>query len=582
MPTPSFVTNENVLFNGTTTPAVVLRDNAGTKHLIKWSSLTPADATLLEEFVNARGGVTPLVADTNGKMTASFSGSVVGTASTGLSTVAVASAGYVTIDLGGSAVAGSASGLPSITGTNGYQIVNYQPGVTAGTSTGLTAPTAGSQVVAFGAAKTGVSPSGLANDATVYTASITVDGSVKSVTVAGSAAQTFTDVIAAVNSALGSSATAAIVGGNIKITSATTGLTSTVRTTTGNLFSSLLNFNVIRAAVDGTGSVANLTGSVVIDGATFALSVAPGSIATFGALVAAINTAIGAAGTASIVGGDVRITSAGTGTTSTVVITPGTLFPTLSGYVSVLPPAAGGGDAKRYGCTITVDGTKIKTVAFTGEQGNTFQHVLDEMNADLGADASASIVAGNIVITSTTTGATSSVTLYDNAFLASNLSGFVKTTSTAGTSPVVYTFGVNIDGAAYAAEIVGSQAATFNSVLARINTVLGSAGTAAIVGGNIVVTSATTGTTSTVTDPSGTLLRSLPGFTGRHTSVSGASDMLDALHSAKSPSGTPLSSSFVVMQVGPKPAVPLHVKHTLDYVYHDGTEWKYLDNDTSV
>lgn len=83
---------------------------------------------------------------------------------------------------------------------------------------------------------------GLANDATVYSADVTVDGVVVPVAVTGSTAQTFTTLISQINTDLGVAATAALSGNRIVITSATTGAASTVEvadTTSTGLFSSV-------------------------------------------------------------------------------------------------------------------------------------------------------------------------------------------------------------------------------------------------------------------------------------------------------------------------------------------------------
>ena len=75
-----------------------------------------------------------------------------------------------------------------------------------------------------------LTPTGLANDGTSYTATITVDGTPISITVTGSAAQTFANLITVLNngSNLNGAATAALVGDSIVITSATTGANSAV------------------------------------------------------------------------------------------------------------------------------------------------------------------------------------------------------------------------------------------------------------------------------------------------------------------------------------------------------------------
>lgn len=579
---PSYVTNENVHFNGTTTPSVVVRDDGTVKHLITWDNLSAGERGLLDAVIQDHGGVTPIATPVSGYAVLNFGGGVVGTASTGLSTTTTATAGKATIDLNGTAVAGNPSGLSTASGTSGYQIVNYQPGVTASTATGIPAPTAGYQVINFSATKVGTSRTGIPNDSTVRTATITVDGVAKTVTVAGSAVQTFSALITAINSALGASGSAAVVNGDIKITSATTGTSSTVVANTGTLFTVMDDFNVISASVKGKGSTVALTATITVDGVAKAVSVAPGSAATFGAVVAAINGALGASGTAAIVGGDIRVTSSSFGVASKVSIDPGTLFPILTGFSGVLPAEPGGGAARPYGFTVFVDGTKIKTVSFTGKQGNKFSDVITEINADLGADATAAIEGGNIVITSATTGARSSVSIYDNGFLASSLLGFVRVVSVVGVAPVVYTLDLLVDGTVKHLTVTGSDAATYASVVASINTQLGAAGSASIVTGDIKVASASTGVASTVSVTGGSLLTSLPLYRKQVRKVSGAADMLDVLSVVKSPAGVPLLQVFNIRVVGEKPPVPTNVKHTLAYTYYDGTAWKYLDDDTAV
>lgn len=114
------------------------------------------------------------------------------------------------------------------------------------------ATTAGHQTVNVGGAKVGTDPTGLANDATAYTASISVDGTPHAISVVGSAAQTYTTLLAEINTDLGAAATATLSGGNILVTSATTGLLSSVAITDTTLFSTLTGYVAILAAVAGT------------------------------------------------------------------------------------------------------------------------------------------------------------------------------------------------------------------------------------------------------------------------------------------------------------------------------------------
>lgn len=103
---------------------------------------------------------------------------------------------------------------------------------------------AGFATLSFGPLpKAGGTPTGLKNDTTTYTASVAVDGTPVAVSVAGNAAQTFTALVAELNTDLGANATAALVGGDIVITSATTGETSTVVVTDTDLFSSVKGTN---------------------------------------------------------------------------------------------------------------------------------------------------------------------------------------------------------------------------------------------------------------------------------------------------------------------------------------------------
>lgn len=105
--------------------------------------------------------------------------------------------------------------------------------------------TAGKAVVDYGVLPAGgLTPTGLAS-ATTYTASIDVDapGSPVAVSILGSTAQTFATLIAELNTDLGGAAVASLVGGQIVITSATTGVASAVVVTDTDLFRSVKGAN---------------------------------------------------------------------------------------------------------------------------------------------------------------------------------------------------------------------------------------------------------------------------------------------------------------------------------------------------
>jgi len=120
---------------------------------------------------------------------------------------------------------------------------------------------AGSQVVDVGGEIEGGSATGLANDATTYGCVITIDGAANVVEVVGSAAQTYTNLLTEINADL-TGATAAISGGNVKVTSSSTGVSSSISIadTKGSsdeaLLASLTDFVEIETAVHGTGGAA--------------------------------------------------------------------------------------------------------------------------------------------------------------------------------------------------------------------------------------------------------------------------------------------------------------------------------------
>lgn len=130
-------------------------------------------------------------------------------------------------------------------------LVSYQEETTWGVNP---AGTAGFQEVSFGVTKVGGDPSGLANDETVYDAAIVVDGGGSQlINIVGEEAQTFTELLAEINQDL-VGAVITIVAGDLRVTSNTTGTSSSVAITDTDLFSTLTNFTQVESAVAGTGS----------------------------------------------------------------------------------------------------------------------------------------------------------------------------------------------------------------------------------------------------------------------------------------------------------------------------------------
>lgn len=231
---------------------------------------------------------------------------------------------------------------PSTPGVSGHQDVNFTAPHLIGDSTSLVNDgTAGYEPVNTGGGHVGGDPTGLANNATVYTATVAVDGGVPiSLNITGSAAQTYTTLLGLINTALGVSATAAIVSGNIRITSALLGPTSSILITDTSLFNSLSGWVSTGPAVAGSGTV--YTATVTINGTGHPVSILGSYAQTFTTLLSRLNTALGVFGSATLVAGNIRIFSATTGPTSTVVITAGTLFaPPLSNFSGLGASVAG-------------------------------------------------------------------------------------------------------------------------------------------------------------------------------------------------------------------------------------------------
>jgi hypothetical protein len=115
----------------------------------------------------------------------------------------------------------------------------------------------GAQEVNVGGTKTGASTTGLANDATNYTVTVTIDGVAKYVAVTGSTAQTYTNLLAQINTDLGAAGTAFLFGGNIRIRSATSGASSSVAISADTLFSVLTGYVSIGTAQTPVNNINN-------------------------------------------------------------------------------------------------------------------------------------------------------------------------------------------------------------------------------------------------------------------------------------------------------------------------------------
>lgn len=236
-----------------------------------------------------------------------------------------------------------------------------------------------------------------------------------------------------------------------------------------------------------------------------------------------------------------------TGLSPTSAATAGTSTATYSAPLTT-GSASGMTANRKYSAIVTVDGV-LKSVNFLGSDAATVADVLTQVNIDLGASAVATLTGGNIVVTSATTGTSSSVSIQDSGFLFSTLPGFKSFSAVDGKAATNYLATITVDGVDKAISIQGSAAQTITTLIAEINTDLADAATAALDAGSIVVTSATTGVASKVSMSDISLFRSVTGFAGLDVAVAGAVDMLDAFGTVRTPAGGSLSQYFKIQAV---------------------------------
>lgn len=334
---------------------------------------------------------------------------------------------------------------------------------------------AASQTVDVGNAAAGSpSPTGLGTGGSPALDSfgfrVQVDGgTTQEITITGAAGTTYDLLVPAINAVL-TDAVVDVVDGNLRFTSLTTGATSAIVVSDGivgsptisGLLASLTDFVEINAATvaggNSTGLVNDSTAyqfDVAVDGgASQVLTVQGQNAQTYTALVTALNAALTGATVAITTDGNIIVWSDTVGGASAVAI--GTGSPVTDNLVSSLrsvvvagspftlePPVVaaatvGGGNptgltaATNYTASFNVDGTP-RAVQVLGSAATTYADLLTAIDVDLGGVATSAIVAGNIVVTSATTGTASAVVITDSTLFA-GLDWFVAlATPVAGT-----------------------------------------------------------------------------------------------------------------------------------------------------
>jgi hypothetical protein len=518
MANPTWVTAVNTKFNGTLDNAVVLKDTGTVKSVVLWDNLSVADQAVLIDAVNANGGAAPLAAVTSGRQTLNFGGHALGANATGLDATASSTAGTATINLGGHAsVTTDPSGLGITGNTSGSQTVNFALGTTTTSPTGFAVPTHGTQDAHFSPAIVGSgSASGLAADIAatkgIATVAFIKSPAITPTTVAGIAGtfsftvnvrgggaivyttatilitDTMATIAAALTTAIGGVATVAATGNAFVVTDAgTAGIASTVVVTLPagfgtdlvhaiNIAQSSTNTNV---SVGGITGVSTYTTTVTVDG-THALAISVAGSTGVGDTVANLLTSINAkmAGLVATIG----------------VITPGTGYLGTGTYTNVALTGGTGTGAK---ATIVVAAGGVSTVTITdggvGYTGPTDS--LTTANTNLGGSGSgfavlvattstyavATLVSGDILFTSTSTGPASSVLLVTGTLLPSLTSFSVIQAAVQGVgSTAAVTATITVDGTPHAFSVSQSTMLTMSSLVTALQTAIGATSVAVV------------------------------------------------------------------------------------------------------
>ncbi len=601
MANPVYVTAHDVYFNNKPVNTAMIYNDT-TKNLfyhVLWDQMDAIQQQSLVQAVAAAGGTVPLAAPMAGYASITFgdNNNVPATPVPAASTsappfIGAATAGYATITTAANTTGTTPITLPTGGSTAGVQKLTFVGGTNANTPTGFSAFTSGYQTISFSGPVVGTTATGLANDTTTYNTSITIDGSAKAITVTGSTAQTFADLATQLTTSLAGAGTVTVANNTLVITSATTGVTSSVLTTQGTLFipASIPLFAQINAAVTGTGSTVPVSISLKINGgATQTVTALQSSLLTYGDLVTAINAVISSTGTAAFTGSDISIVSATTGSTSTVEITAVDLA-TLSAYAGLQQPVSGESKDYKYNATIVIDRNTYATVSVMSSDITDFSDLVTKIGQAVVGVATVVMTDNVIKITSATTGSSSDVRVYDSGLFRAVFAQTGQTAtgtqfaSVGGTAVSSPSFTVTVDGAPHAVALSGATVATYADVVTAINTAIGTAGTAAMTGATITITSATTGTSSTVkiTDTS---LNSTYQRLGTNVSFSGsvigADTMVDVLKNIPVGGGS-LYDTMSIKVIGTKPPKPLTTIKDTREVYYNGTEWVYLFDDTAV
>ncbi|MGZ8924301.1 MAG: beta strand repeat-containing protein [Nitrososphaeraceae archaeon] len=450
--------------------------------------------------------------------------------------------------------------------------------------------TSGYQSIDIGGTTVGGDATGLANDATVYTASVSIDGVATAISVVGSTAQTFTDLLNEINTDLAAAGTITISGGNLKITSATTGIASLVAITDTDLFATLAGYVDILTAIPGygvfedmlitlsstynagpntttittvesltnpnaTGTLSKLSGLQLINNAETVLDgdfslIGTHTVSMGNNRIMDIDTPIDATDAANKSYVDSAVAASVDGTLSSATFVDNTL--TLTSTTG--SPITVSNIAEQEHIHITSDSMydvkaginynsmfrelfadNISTYPAIPLQQviSSIDNVLYQLN-NRPNDRHVYTISTNSVITFSAPLA-SDLTIVDISPATSGIQDVTFSVAKSGgdatglaNDATTYTASISVDGVAKAISVVGSAAQTFTTLLAEINIDLAAAGTIAISGGNLRVTSATTGASSTVAITDTDLFSTLTNYSAVGSAVNGVKDFVVA------------------------------------------------------
>jgi len=295
---------------------------------------------------------------------------------------------------------------------------------------------AGSQIIDVGGAKVAATATGLANDATVYGFTVAVDGGAAGqISVTGSAAQTYTTLLSEINTDL-VGATCVLSGGNLKIISDTTGAASSISiltakgTASNALITTLTSFVAVRTASAGT---------VTNDNWQFASLNSRIFMAQAGQHFTVLNETSFAVESVTdqpwvgmpnvVMAADGRIWAADDQNAPTAgyqVVGVGA-NKTLSSATNLVA-------ATTYTASCVVDGAISLNISIVGSSAATFATLIEQLNLDL-SGAQASLVDGDLRITSNSGGPNSTVSITVGTLFAAPLAGFTAlATAVVGTT----------------------------------------------------------------------------------------------------------------------------------------------------